>query len=205
MAITTYTEIKASIADFLNRDDLTSAIPDFIALAEAQMQREIRSYKMQKRATAEIDSRFSDLPADYLETVRFSLVEQSQRLELVSLDDMLELRQDSNNYLGMPMYYAIAGDAVEVYPTPDTTYNGEMLYYATISKLSGSNATNWILDNHPDAYLYGALLQSAPYLKDDARMQVWTMLYGGAVAGINTQSNKAKSGGSGLRLKIRSY
>jgi hypothetical protein len=99
----------------------------------------------------------------------------------------------------------MSGEAIEVFPTPDTTYSGELLYYAELEPLSDSNASNWLLEMSPDAYLYGALMQSAPYLKDDARMAVWSMLYSGAVAGTNLQSNKAKSGGSGLRLKIRSY
>jgi hypothetical protein len=205
MAITTYSELKTSIADFLNRDDLTSVIPDFITLAEAQMERELRHYSMEKRSTAEVDTRYSELPSDFLEPIRMHLEEQSTRLELISLDDMLELRQDSNNTSGRPTSYAITGGAIEVYPTPDATYNLELLYYASIAKLSDSNTSNWILASHPDAYLYGALLQSAPYLKDDARMQVWSMLYAGAVQSINTQSNRAKHGGSGLRLKIRSY
>ena len=42
MALSTYDELKASIADFLNRDDLTSVIPDFIKLAETGMNREVR-------------------------------------------------------------------------------------------------------------------------------------------------------------------
>ncbi len=37
MALTTYTELKTSIGDWLNRSDLTTAIPDFISLAEAQI------------------------------------------------------------------------------------------------------------------------------------------------------------------------
>lgn len=205
MAITTYTELKASIADFLNRDDLTSVIPDFIAISEAQMQREIRHYSMEKRSTAEVDTRFSELPSDFLEPIRMHLEEQSTRLELISLDDMLEFRDNNNNATGLPTSYAITGGAVELYPTPDEAYNLEMVYYSDIDKLSGSNSSNWLLEKHPDVYLYGALVQSAPYLKDDARMQVWSMLYAGAVQSINTQSNKAKYGGSGLRLKIRSY
>ena len=49
MSITTYTELKAAIADWLLRDDLTSVIPTFISLAESQFQREIRDYRMMKR------------------------------------------------------------------------------------------------------------------------------------------------------------
>ena len=93
MAITTYTELKSTIADFLNRDDLTAVIPTFISLAEAQMEREVRHYKMQKRSEGQIDTRYSQLPADFLEPVRFHLDDgRSTRLELVTLDDMLQFR-----------------------------------------------------------------------------------------------------------------
>ena len=56
MALTNYSELKSSIADFLNRDDLTSVIPTFISLAEAQFARDLRHYKMENRATGTIDS-----------------------------------------------------------------------------------------------------------------------------------------------------
>ena len=56
MALATYSDLKASIADFLNRDDLTAVIPDFIKLAEAQFKREIRHYKMMQRSEGEVDT-----------------------------------------------------------------------------------------------------------------------------------------------------
>ena len=42
MSISNFTELKSSIADFLNRDDLTAVIPTFIKLAEADMNRKLR-------------------------------------------------------------------------------------------------------------------------------------------------------------------
>ena len=42
MALGNYTELQASIADFLNRSDLTLVIPDFITMAEADMNRTLR-------------------------------------------------------------------------------------------------------------------------------------------------------------------
>ena len=47
MSITNYTNLQSTIADYLNRDDLTSVIPVFIQLAEAQMNRDIRHYEME--------------------------------------------------------------------------------------------------------------------------------------------------------------
>jgi hypothetical protein len=205
MAITTYAELQTSIADFLNRDDLTSAIPTFIDLAEAQMQREIRHYKMMQRSTAPIDTRYSALPSGWLETVRFHIVgDQSYRLELTSMDDMLQLRE-KDSATGRPTHYAHIGSSLEVYPTPDESYTAELLYYEKLPALSDSNTSNWLLEQAPDAYLYGALLQSAPYLRDDGRAQVWTSFYAGAVASVNNESDRARFGGSGLRMRVNSY
>jgi len=42
-------------------------------------------------------------------------------------------------------------------------------------------------------------------LKDDARIQVWAALYQNAISAINAESEATKFGGSGRRMKIRSY
>ena len=80
-----------------------------------------------------------------------------------------------------------------------------MLYRASVPALSDSVTTNWLLTSAPDAYLYGALLQAAPYLSDDNRIGVWGSLYENAITELNADSDKAKHGGSGQRMKIRSY
>lgn len=206
MAITTYAELQSAVADFLNRDDLTSVIPTFISLAEAQMQRVIRHHKMMNRAEAEIENRYFALPADWLETARFHVRgDRTYRLELTSMDDMLQLRQANADLTGRPSHFAHIGDQLEVYPTPDGTYSVELLYHQKIPALSVSNTTNWLLTDHPDVYLYGALMQSAPYLDDDQRMQVWSTLYGNAVQAVNQESKKARYSGSGMRMRINTY
>lgn len=206
MAISTYAELKSAVADFLNRDDLTSVIPTFISLAEQQIERELRHYKMMQRSTAPIDSRYTAVPAGWLETVRFHLVgDKSYRLELTSMDDMLQLREETGGASGRPTHYAHIGSSIEVFPTPDTEYDAELLYYEKLPYLSDANTTNWLIQAAADVYLYGALVQSAPYLKDDARVQVWGALYAGAVQGLNAASEKARFGGSGIRMRVRTY
>lgn len=206
MPITNYTELKSAVADFLNRDDLTSVIPTFISLAEAQMQRVIRHHKMMQRSEAEIDTRYFALPSDWAETVRFHVIgDRTYRLELTSLDDMLQLRQANGNPTGIPTHFAHVGEQLEVYPTPSGTFDVELLYFKDIPALSDSNTTNWLLTDYPDVYLYGALMQSAPYLDDDQRMQVWSTLYGNAVQSINQESKKSRYSGAGMRVRINTY
>ena len=206
MALTTFAELKSSIADFLNRDDLASVIPDFITLAEADMNRTVRHWRQEARTSQTIDAQYEDLPADFLEVVRYYVTSgDTNSLELISQGEMLERRERSLNTTGKPQYYAITAGQAEFYPTPDGSYTAELYYMQRIAALSDSNTSNWVLQYYPDAYLYGALVHSAPYLADDNRTVVWSSLYQNAINAINMESEKAKFGGSGRRMKIRSY
>ena len=206
MAITTYAELKTSITDFLNRDDLDTVAPTFISLAEADLQRRVRHWRGEKRSSAEIDTQYSAIPADFLEAIRFYITGGDTRpLELISQAELLDRKFRNLNTSGQPAYYAITAGEIEVYPVPDATYTSELYYNSRIPALSDSTTTNWLLEYYPDAYLYGSLIHSAPYLKDDARIQVWAALYQNAIDAINRASEKAKFGGSGRRMKIRAY
>jgi hypothetical protein len=206
MPITTYAELKTNIADFLNRDDLTSVSSTFVSLAEADLNRQIRHWRQEKRSTASIDTQYSAIPADMLEVIRFYITSGDTRpLELISQAEMLDRKFRNLNTSGQPAYYAVTAGELEVYPVPDGTYTSELYYFGKTPALSDSNTSNWILEHYPDAYLYGSLIHSAPYLKDDARIQVWAALYQSAIDSINQASEKAKFGGSGRRMKIRNY
>jgi hypothetical protein len=204
MTITTYATLKTAVADFLNRDDLTSVVPTFIALAEADMQRKVRHWRMETRSTAQLDTQFSAIPADWVETIRFYLTSgETARLELLSHAELLDRKQRAGAVNGQPYYYAMTGSQFELYPVPDGVYTGELLYFAKIPALSDAATTNWLLTDSPDAYLYGALVHAAPYLKDDARIQVWAALYQSAIDSLNAASDSARYSGTGLRMKIR--
>ena len=206
MAITTYAELKSSIANWLNRDDLTSVIPDFISLTEAGINRDLRHYKMVNRVDATLDSRYVQVPADWLETLRFSLTTDGTRpLEMASLDDMIKYRQNNSNASGTPRFYSHAGESIEVFPTPNGEYGMQLMYYQSIPELTDSNTYNWLLQDSPDVYLYGSLIQAAPYLNDDARTQTWAALYSSAMQSLQKASNDTRFAGSGLRMRVTSY
>jgi hypothetical protein len=206
MAITTYSELKTAIANWLDRDDLTSVIPDFITIAEKQMEREIRHYKMIERSSGALDSQYSAVPADWLETVRFSITTgDTFKLEMTTLNDMMTRRESNQNTQGRPQFYAHIGETFELFPTPDQTYTMELIYYQDIPKLSASQTTNWLLTDAPDAYLYGSLMQAAPYLGEDERVGIWSSLYAKAVADINRVSLKTSQSSSGMRIQVNTY
>lgn len=204
MALTTYAELQTAVAGFLNRDDLTAIVPTFISLAEAQMQRDIRHWRMQVREAITFAGRYTAIPDNWVETIRLTIpTEGASPLRLASVADMAERRANDYDTVGTPCYYTFNAGEIELWPSPDTSLIGEIIYYRTIPTLSDINTTNWLLALAPDAYLYGALTQSAPYLSEDARIAVWGALFTSAVGRLNETSDAAKWSGTGLKMRLR--
>ena len=202
MALVNYSDLKTSIADWLNRSDLTATIPDIITLAESGFNKEIRNRKMIKRATATIDSQYSAVPADWLQTVDF-VVEANPvvTLEFITNEKLDKLRETYTSS-GTPKFYTIVGQELEVLPVPDSaTLTGEITYYSKIPNLTDVSPTNWLMNSSPDIYLYGSLLQSAPYLVDDSRIPVWASMYQKLVKDLEIADQKARVGDSTLKMK----
>lgn len=207
MALSTYSELKTSIAGWLNREDAETiaSIPDFISIAEADFSRILRHWRMENRSTAALNSRYTALPPGFIEAVRFHLDLDERPIELLTPLALQQRRLGNADSTGRPQFYAIVAGQIEVWPTPDTSYSSELYYYSRTTSLSAENASNWILEHFPDAYLYGALMHSAPYLKDDQRATTWASLYQSAISGINANNDSAKYGGSGLRIQVNTY
>ena len=206
MALTTYAELKTSIGDWLNRSDLTSVIPDFISLAEAQVERTLRTRQMIVRANASFDVQYGAVPADFLEVKSLKLTSTNPQTPLSFLSiDALDNEMTKHTASGRPKFFGIVGGQFRIVPTPDSNYTTELTYYAKLSKLSTSNTTNWLLTSNPDIYLYGALLQAAPYLQDDARIQTWATLYERALNDSQTADDRGASSGGALLTRAKTF
>ena len=170
------------------RPDLSAAIPDLIVSAEDTLSlREEISYE--KDDTFTITGSPQALPADCRE-LKMLYFDDPAFYEIEIVDEgLLALRKGSPNtapgQVGdtlavpqRPIFAAIGANAETIYfaPAPDQSYPAKIKY---ITKLPRSTvaAPNWLLTGYPSIYLYAVLLESAPYLKNDERLQVWgTML-----------------------------
>jgi hypothetical protein len=183
MALSTYTELKASIADTLNRADLTTVIPDFITLAEAQMNRRLIKdgpvRQQMASATITINAEFVNVPTDFLgvRAIYPGTTSSVPPLQFAEPEKIVELKVNQANQSGDISIFSIVGAQYQFWPWNSGTYTGKQIYWQSLPPLA-SNSSNWMLAANPDAYLYGALLQSAPYLKDDDRLAVWGTAFG---------------------------
>ena len=72
-----------------------------------------------------------------------------------------------------------------VVPTPDASYPAEVLVDRMPALLDDVTQTNWLTDFAPQLLLYRTLLEAAPFLKNDARIQTWQTLYDRALAAVS--------------------
>ena len=202
--LTTYAGLKAAVSDWLSNEQLTAIVPTFIALAESQINRDVRHWRMENRATSTMTTQYLARPDDWVETIRLkSTGSGTMPLQYLSGMAMDERRASSENVAGEPRYYRHVETQFEVWPSPSSSVDVELIYFQKLPELSGSNATNWLLLNAPDVYLYGALVAASPYLGDDARVAVWAQMYATSVLKLNEESEKAKYSGSGLSMRVK--
>jgi len=201
MSITNYSELQASVASWLNRGDLSANIPDFITLAEAQMSTDLKTRAMETKTTLStvVGTNSVALPTDMLEMRRLQVVgTYNQPLSYRSPD---EISVDfASNGSGQPVVFTVIGGNIEVAPIPDAVYSLELTYQQRIPALSGTNTTNWLLTNWPNAYLFASLLAATPFIMNDARIATWAQLYSQAVSGINGVDWYS---GSTMKVRVR--
>lgn len=166
MAIATYAQLKTAVASWAHRSNIgDSVISDFVSLAEAEFNRALRCVQQETRSTLSVSSRYTALPADFLELRRIEY-DGSPVYPLNSLTPYQQTGYRQNQPTGEPVYYSIVGTDIEIVPT-QTSASVDILYYAKIAALSDSNTTNWLLTAHPDLYLAECLRQLGIYTKDD--------------------------------------
>lgn len=212
--ITNYIELQTAVAEYLARENdtgLIARIPTFVQLAEAKFNRELFTRQMETRSTLVIDinsaePQYISLPSDFQSMRRLlksgTGITGKPHIEFKSnagLDDYRVLIDDVS---AAPEYFTIVGDEIELAPTPDIAYTVEMVYRRVIPPLE-TNVTNWLLTAAPDLYLYGALLESAPYMKEDGRIQVWGLGFKTALDGLNELSRKSATFSAGpMRMRV---
>jgi hypothetical protein len=203
MARSTYTELKASIANWLNRSDLSDEIADdFIKLTEADFNAKLRIRQMEQIDTVTINAETVSVPTGFISVRSFYILSSSTKypLEYITPHNMFEIRGGSRS--GRPRSYTIEADnETEQFrfgPSPDVSYTGYLSYYKNIEALSSSNASNPILDKHPGIYLYGSLYHAANFLggMDPDQKQNWLQMYIAAMERCEQNDKQDSYGGA---------
>jgi hypothetical protein len=200
MSIGTYAELQTAVANWLNRADLTSRVPEFIQLAEARIKAEVRIREMLDRADLAIadGARYTNLPPDFLEHkyLRLKIPDVTTGLRYYPNFDELsihELTTKSVNDARTPRYFAIH-EQLEIDCEADQAYTAEIYYYTVIPALSVTS-TNALLTRAPNVYLFASLAEAAPFLVHDERVPIWEGKYAAIRDSLNKSQLASRRGG----------
>ncbi len=205
MALSNYTELQSSVANWLNRSDLTTEITgDFIVLTEKDFNSKLRIRKMvESDSSFLINAETVALPSGFLQVRDLFILSGGTKYALTYMTppQMDQIKGSSTS--GMPVAYTIIGDNFRFAPTPDSTYTGTLNYYKSFDALSDSNTTNYILTNHPAIYLYGSLYHAANFLGgvEPARLQQWQGMYTTALERLERNDREDQFSGSPLQIR----
>lgn len=202
MAISNYSELQTAVQNWLARvgdADIVARTPEFIALAEAQFNRDIKHRKQETQVTLTMTAGVETvaLPDDYIEA-RVAVVQSSPKKVLNTVTPSQLATNWALETSGIPSEYAIIGSNMHVGQLPDAAYDITFTYYQLIPALSDANPTNWLLTYSADIYMYGALIQASPYIKNNEDIPVWGAMYDRGKEGLEADQNRSAWNGGPL-------
>jgi hypothetical protein len=199
----TYSSLKAKIADYLSRSDLTAQIEDFIYQAEIRLRRELRIRQQLKVSSINTIAgvEYNYIPEDYNAMRDMHIVSNPiGKLEYKSPSAFYSDTYSQGS--GQPRQYTIISDRFIFAPVPDGVYTVNMLYYALPQFLSTANTSNVFLVEAPDLLLYGALAEAEPYLMNDSRVAIWAQMYQKGLDALSISDDEGEYSGAPLAVSV---
>jgi len=205
MALSTYSELQATVANYLNRDDLATLIPTFITLTENRLNRELRVRANMVRATTTTTAgqAFYDLPSDLIELRNITYDSNSQSHALRYLSPESVSREYGTILSGQPRAYTNLGNDLKLTPTPDAAYTISINYYSQLRSLSDNVTTNDVLAEYPSLYLFGSCLEGAIYLNDTDQANRFGSVFQKALDDVQRAEEAARYSGTVMTTSIQ--
>ena len=205
MAINSYFTLQTAVENWLDRDDLSGRITEFISLAEARIARRLRVSGVEERSitTLVAGQEYYTLPSDFISARSIKINSNPIRvLQYRTPAQLSEIYPNSSS--GSPVHYTIIGEEIQLKPAPSSTNTLEVAYFMKLPPLTDSNTTNWLTANAPDLLLYGSLMEAEAYLINDPRIPIWKSGFDEAMIEWNKQEDTARFSGHALSSAVRS-
>lgn len=191
--ITDYSSLKSAIADWSARSDIGMRIPMFIRMFESQFSRDNNLQQMYVKSAAltpDTDGAVT-LPTDVANWDQFiwSNGGISGKLEIISPAWAASIDQTTGL---VPRYCYIQNG--KLYVSPNGPCDVTISYYQKLPNLSISSPTNWLIDEAPEVYLWGSLVQVATFTQDAEGYSLWNGKYQEALESLTTTDSGRWSG-----------
>ena len=198
MAVTSYSTLSSAITDWAERSDWTSTNTDeLIALAEAEFRLHFGpNFAKETTATVSFTSGSGTIPTGLVRVLSLTHTTYGQLTE--STIAAVRERRISDTTSSVPGIYTLFGSTIEIGPA----YTGNLTldYEGTLTALSGSNTTNWLITNAPQAYLSMCLSFGKAKMEDYQGAALLRASSLQTLGDLGIQSNVAQRGRSQVRI-----
>lgn len=205
--ITTYDGLQSSVADWIVKRSLTDQIKTFIRLAESRFLREVKAlaetYSVVNAGNLfTVNANPMILPAE-IQSVRAIYGNSDGTFPEIPIVGTEEWRASIGRQSGVSSNLPIVAHVIDnpaddqlrlVFSPFATSIDIDIEYNKTLDYLSATNQQNALIKKYPDLYLYGTLVEAAPYLKDDSRVTLWEGRYEDIVRSINNLADDRRLG-----------
>jgi hypothetical protein len=201
MSLSTYSDLQNAVASWLHRADLSGQIPDFITLAESRINNDLRHRAMETQTASTVASGVIAVPTNYIE-LKDSYVSSTspyRNLDRKTAEWIYE-NYPTRSGGGIPDYIAREGSNFIFGPYASDGNVVTLTFYNRFAPLSTS--VNSVFTAYPGLWLYGALLEASPYLKNDARIPVWEAKFSQLFSLVQKESDDEFLSGSVPEIKF---
>jgi hypothetical protein len=194
-----FDSLKARIASYMHRDDLTDEIPTFISLAESYLVREMQIKELQVSTTLTTTGEYAALPSDFGTVSRLVMTQGGWTWNLDYASDPAMVTSTNTQ----PTRYALENGQVRIF-CAGTGTQATLYYLPAIVPLSVSNTSNWLTENAADLYLYASCLEAAKWMRDDQQAAALAGLVSGALDNVKKFAERRGLPSTGsLQMKVR--
>lgn len=170
MALANFTDLKATLLDWMARADVSGNADDIVTLAEARLNRELPVVNVDTTLTGTIGSRVLDVSGLSLVTaIALTLTTDGDERVLVQKVDGTIPYDDT---YGEPGFWMMDGTNIDLDRPCDEAHTFRFRYRERFA-LSDAAPTNWLLTNYPDIYLAACLMWGHGYLQGFDQASVW--------------------------------
>jgi hypothetical protein len=193
-----YAQLVASVSAWSHRTDLEALLPDFVTLAEARINRDIRVRQMITKTmlTYLAGAQDAALPDDWLEFKNLTLNGSPPRPLTYETVEQLGLRVSG----GVPVAYSLEGSRLLLGPTPSSNTTVSGVYYAKFPSLL-DEPTNWLMSRHPSIYLFAVMMEVMLYTQNAEQLATYTARYLNETEQLLNQDDRAEHSGSTLSVR----
>jgi hypothetical protein len=195
MAITTFSGLLTELTRLIDGEDVSASeipvgtIADIIHLGEQRIYREMRTRYNEKAWGITTTSNLAALPADFIAS---SVIHFGKNpLTPISESQLLQ-RLNENTNTGDCLFFCQAGSNLQFAPAvTDATALQGRYYYKWPDLSSTTLPTNTFFAAAEDLFIYAALVESAPFFGQDARVALWQSKYDAIKLQLNVNDQRA--------------